>query len=133
MITEISQQTQFDVVPGLKAEWERTKPFIIEALKYDELYEIEDVECKIKEGTFLLWTGKQSAMITEIIEFPRKKTCNLLFCGGDYKELVEITKTIEEFCRLSGITKIFGGGRRGWLRKIKHLGWKNEFLISKDL
>ena len=45
MIAEISQQTQFDKVPGLKAEWERTKPLIIEALKYDELYEIDDVEC----------------------------------------------------------------------------------------
>lgn len=126
-------QSQFDKIPNLREEWLRSKPLIVKALKYDELYDISDVECKIEDGTFLLWTGKQSAMITEMQQFPRKKICNLLFCGGDFDELVEITKTIEEFCKLSGVDKLFGGGRSGWIRKIKHLGWKNEFLISKDL
>lgn len=130
---ETLQQTQFDKIPNLKQEWLKGKPYIIEALKYQDLYAIEDVECKIKDGTFLLWTGKQSAIITEFIEFPQKKTCNLLFCGGDFNEIVEITKTIEDFCHLCGVSKLYGGGRRGWLRKIKHLGWKPDFLIYKDL
>ena len=133
MMRETLQQTQFDRIEGLREEWLRVKPLIVKALEHDELYEIIDVEYKIGNGTFLLWTGKQSAMITEFQEFPSKKICNLLFCGGNFEELVQITSTIEDFCKLCGVTKLFGGGRRGWIKKLKHLGWKNEYLISKDL
>jgi len=130
---ETLRQTQFDKIPNLREEWLKSKPYIINALKHQDDYEIQDVECKIEDGTFLLWTGKQSAIITEFIEFPQTKTCNLIFCGGDFDEIVKMTETIEEFCRISGVTKIYGGGRKGWLKKIKHLGWKNEYLISKEL
>lgn len=130
---EFLKQSQFKNIPGLKEQWIFAKPYIEDALRFDDLYKIEDVTCKIEDGTFLLWTGKQSAIISEFIEFPRKKTCNILFCGGDFNEIVEITNTIEEFCRLCGVSRLYGGGRKGWTRKLKHLGWKNEYLISKEL
>lgn len=133
MTQEILVQSQFERIPGLQEEWLRIKHLIEKALEYDELYEIKDVEYKIGNGTFLLWTGKQSAMVTEFQEFPNKKICNLLFCGGNFEELVQITNTVEDYCKICGVNKIFGGGRPGWLKKIKHLGWKNEYLISKEL
>ena len=29
--------------------------------------------------------------------------------------------------------KLIAGGRKGWLRKIKHLGWKQDNYISKEI
>ena len=31
------------------------------------------------------------------------------------------------------IKRLYGGGRKGWIRKIKHLGFETEYLIRKEL
>ena len=40
---------------------------------------------------------------------------------------------IEEFAKKASIKRLYGGGRKGWIRKIKHLGFETEYLIRKDL
>lgn len=114
-------------------QWARSKPYIEKAMKYQDLYTIDDVCSKIEDGSFLLWPGTRSAMVTEFVDFPQKRVCNLIFCGGDYKELKEITDHVEIFAKKMNCTALYGGGRKGWLKKIKHLGWKSEYVIRKDL
>lgn len=116
-----------------RKDWEEAKKYIAPAIKHQDLYLLEDVEAKIYDGTFQLWPGKQSAFITEVNYFPQKTTINLLFCGGKYEELEAMLPLIQEFARRIGATRFYGGGRRGWLRKLKRLGFKSEYLISKDL
>ena len=41
--------------------------------------------------------------------------------------------SIETFAKKAGITRLYGGGRKGWIKKIKHLGFKEEYLLKKDL
>ena len=114
-------------------EWSRCKPFIEKAVKYQDSYTINDIEDKIRSGIFHLWPGKRSAYITEFVLYPQVKALNLLFCGGDYKELEEMLPSIEAFAKAAGIKRLYGGGRKGWIRKIKHLGFETEYLIRKDL
>ncbi len=134
-ITELSQpQQQSKILEPWEIEWQRCKPWIEKAVKHQDMYSIEDVEEQIRKGIFALWPGKNSAIITEIVVFPQIKIMNLIFCGGDYSELQSIVETsIEQFAKEIGIKRLAGGGRPGWLRKIKHLGWKNENVISKEL
>ena len=82
---------------------------------------------------FHIWPGKNSVMITEFVEYPRVKVMNLLFCGGDYKELEAMLPSFEQFAKHFGCKRIYGGGRKGWLRKIKHLGFAQEYLVRKEL
>ena len=110
-------------------QWERSKPYIERAMKYQDLYTIDDVCSKIEDGSFLLWPGTRSAMVTEFVDFPQKRVCNLIFCGGDYKELKEITDHVEIFAKKMNCSALYGGGRKGWLKKIKHLGWRSEYVI----
>jgi effector-binding domain-containing protein len=72
-------------------------------------------------------------MITEFVNLPQIKALNLLFCGGDFEELKKMLYYIEDFARNAGIKRLYGGGRQGWIRKLKGLGFKQEYLISKDL
>jgi len=120
-----------------KEEWEEkwvfAKPYIEEALRHTDCYNIEDVEDHIRQGIFHLWIGEKSAMITEIISYPRLKAMNLLFCGGDYKELQSMLPSMEQFAKHFGCTRLYGGGRKGWIRKIKHLGFVQEYMIRKEL
>ena len=39
-------------------EWERCKPYIAKAVKYQDSYTIEDIEDKIRHGIFHLWLAK---------------------------------------------------------------------------
>jgi hypothetical protein len=49
------------------------------------------------------------------------------------EELKKMLYYIEDFARNAGIKRLYGGGRQGWIRKLKGLGFKQEYLISKDL
>jgi hypothetical protein len=58
---------------------------------------------------------------------------HILCVSGKFEELEEMFKCIENYAREVGIKKITGSGRKGWLRKIKHLGFKPDYVVSKDL
>ena len=120
-------------LPEWQVQWQRCKPIIEKAIKHQSAYTIDDIEDKIREGIFLLWAGKQSAFITEFITFPQEIAMNLLFCGGKYEELEEMLDSIIVFAKGAGATKLYGGGRPGWKRKLKHCGFKTENIISKDI
>ena len=114
-------------------EWIRTKPLIAKAVKHQDAYTIDDIEDKIREGIFLLWASKNAAFVTEFVIFPQHTAMNLLFCGGDYKELEAMLPHIEEYAKQCGVKRLYGGGRKGWTRKLKHLGFVTEHLIRKEL
>lgn len=114
-------------------QWDYCKQFIEPALKHQDSYTIDDIEDKIREGLFHLWPGERSAIVTQFVLFPQMKGLNILFCGGDFEELQEMLPYIEDFARRGGIKRLYGGGRKGWIRKLKHLGFEKEYLIKKDL
>ena len=114
-------------------EFERCQHWIEKSLKYQDFYTIDDIEAKIRDGIAFLWPGKESAIVTEFVFFPKKKVLHILCIAGKYKEVEEIYMCIEEYAKKLGINKITGSGRKGWLRKVKHLGFKQENLISKEL
>tara|TARA_R110000796_G_scaffold69839_1_gene159018 strand:- start:4330 stop:4722 length:393 start_codon:yes stop_codon:yes gene_type:complete len=116
-----------------KEKWIFAKPLIKAALKHTDCYNLKDVEEGIKNGVFHLWVGEKSAMITEIIEYPQLRAINLLFCGGDYKELQSMLPSIEQFGKHFGCKRLYGGGRKGWLRKLKPLGFVQEYMIRKEI
>ena len=116
-----------------EVQWDRCKPLIEKAIEYQDSYTINDVEDKIRNGMALLLPGKETAIVTEFVVFPRKKVLHILCIAGNYKEVEEIYKSIENHAREIGIDKITGSGRKGWLRKVKHLGFKQEHMISKEL
>jgi len=116
-----------------KEDWIRCKPYIAKAVKYQDNYTIKDIEDKIEEGIFLLWAGKNSAFVTEFVVFPQNTAMNLLFCGGNYQELEAMLPHIEDYAKACGVKRLYGGGRKGWTRKLKHLGFETEYLIRKDL
>jgi len=114
-------------------QWDRCKPLLVKAMKYQDTYTIDDIEDKIRHGVALLWPGEKSAMVTELIPFPQMLSMNILVFGGNFKEFEKMLKHIETFAKEAGVKRLYGGGRKGWIRKAKHLGIKQEVLLSKDL
>jgi len=76
----------------------------------------------------------ESAIITEVAEYPRKKILRYFLAGGKNLDnwLEPIQKEIEKFAKNNQCNAIEVAGRKGWLRKLK--GYKQKiFLMSKEL
>ena len=103
-MTELSQpQQQSKTLEPWEIEWQRCKPLIEKAVKYQDEYSIEDVEEILRQGFFTLWPGKNSAIITQIVDFPQMKAMNIHFAGGEFQELQSIFFNIEQFAKKTGI------------------------------
>ena len=114
-------------------EFERLEPHIISALKHQDRYNLIDIKEKIGQGLFHIWPGKDAFYISSFGEFPKYRILNLFLCGGNYEELEEMLKSIEQFAKQWECKYLYGGGRKGWLRKIKHLGFEQEYIVKKEL
>jgi hypothetical protein len=97
------------------------------------MYNLTDIKENIRLGIFHIWGGKNSVIITYFTEYPRYKVLNILIGAGDYNELEKMLSSVEIFAKHYGCRKIFLGGRKGWSRKLKHLGFQKIFFIEKEL
>lgn len=116
-----------------EVEFDRLEPHIISALKHQDRYNLSDVKEKIRQGLFHIWSGKDAFYVSSFGEFPRYRVLNLFLCGGDYNELEEMLKSIELFAKEHECKYLTGGGRKGWLRKLQHLGFEQEYMVKKEL
>ena len=117
--------------------WEWCKPLVSSCLKYQEEWDILDVERGIATGRLMLWPhpskDQQAVIVTELVEFPQYRAMNLLFVAGKMSDCEEILEAVTTFARIAECKKIFGGGRVGWSRYATRHGFKKEHIISKTL
>ena len=119
-----------------QADWLRCKPWIEAALSYAHgTHTIQDVEDAIGSGHMQFWPGENCALVTELIDYPRKRALNFFLIGGDLQELVEKWEPhICEWARKAGCTHVIGVGRRGFERVFRSRGYSPVwFVIMKDL
>lgn len=119
-----------------RPEWDRCKKWIEDALVYAHgTHTIEDVESGIALGIFQFWSGKDSALVTEIITYPRMRVLNCWLMGGSLENLLsEIEPKIVEWAKHIGCTRIVGTGRKGFERALKSHGYEPVwFCLAKEL
>lgn len=125
-IVETSQQPQYD-----SEDW---KPFIQSAIEREDLrYTLEEIEEGISNHAYQLWSGKESAIITQVLSSEGKNVLNILLCGGSMKELLDELPQLEQFAKFFNCCSIIGGGRKGWIKVLKKHGFKQKFLIEKKV
>ena len=116
--------------------WNEVEPLIKKAL--DDTYTARDILDGLVKNSFQLfisWEDKvESAVITEVIQYPQKKVCRYFLAGGSNINnwLEPIQQEIEKFAKYNQCDAIEIAGRKGWLRKLK--GYKQKiYLMSKKL
>ena len=103
--------------------WNEIEPLIKKAL--DDCYTTDDI---LKGLVF------ESAVITEVAQYPQKKILRYFLAGGNNINnwLEPIQKKIEKFAKLNNCNSIEVAGRKGWARKLK--GYEQKiYLFSKEL
>jgi hypothetical protein len=89
----------------------------------------EDVEKAINEGNMQLWPASNSAAVTEIIQYARKKVLNVFLAGGDLQEIVGGLDAATEWAKSQGCDSMTLYGRKGWERVLDSHGFKPVMVV----
>jgi len=94
-----------------------------------------DIAAGLLSGRYQLWAGQNSAVVTEIIVYPRMRDLHYFLAGGDLDELKEIRPRIEDWGRKNGCSRVSLAGRPGWAKTfLKDEGYEPAwFILKKDL
>ena len=133
LTTQATSQPQQRFKEDWELEFDRLDKHIIRALKHQDMYNLSDIKQKIKSGLMYIWPNKDSVIITEFAEYPRYRVLSINLVAGNYKEVIEMLPSLEEFAKQCNCKKIIGGGRIGWKRKLKPHGFKEMNLLVKEL
>ena len=116
--------------------WNEVEPLIKKAL--DDCYTTDDILKGLVNNSFQLfisWNNKvESAVVTEVAQYPQKKICRYFLAGGSNMEnwLEPIQQEIEKFATHNNCDSVEVAGRKGWARKLK--GYEQKiYLFSKEI
>ena len=93
---------------------------------------LEELRGGIAKGEYQLWNGPHSALVTEVIDFPRERVLHFALAGGKLDEIEAMLPPILAWGREIGATRTTLSGREGWQRTfLKQLGWKVKAVVME--
>lgn len=107
------------------------RTYIEDALAYaGGTHTFEDIRDAVTAGTLQFWPGVTSAIVTEVIDTPRKRSLHFFLAGGNLAELEAMTPGILDWGREQGCTVAGLTGRRGWERTfLARTGWVPTLVL----
>lgn len=95
------------------------------ALRYAaETYSYEDVVNAVQSGEMFFWPADESFLITEVAQFPRKRTLHVFLAGGKLSEIKAMDESIVAYAEILECDAISLSGRAGWEKALGDLGYK---------
>ena len=128
-ITAIHPQDYFFV-------WADIEAYMAGAAKYTHgRYAVEDIYNELCKGNQQLWIAFDDkvygAVITEIMQYPQKRTLIMHFTGGvelpKWKD--EMLSVLRSFAKDNECDCIESYGRTGWKRIFKNDGFSSKFMF----
>ena len=119
--------------------WDDVAPLIGKALQHAEGELVpDDIKKHLDKGDLRLWValeGKETiaAMVTEVIQYPRKKIVRVITLAGKNMDMwYDFLPMIEGYAIRNGCSSLEAWSRKGMARKLKD--WKHSYdIITKDL
>ena len=119
--------------------WHDVEPLIKKALQHAEGELIpDDIKKHLDKCDLRLWVALEdketiAAMVTEIIQYPRKKIVRVItLAGKDMAMWYNFLPMIEGYAIRNGCSSLEAWSRKGMARKLKD--WKHSYdIITKDL
>ena len=119
--------------------WDDVVPLIERALQHAEGELVpDDIKKHLDKNDLRLWIaleGKETiaAMVTEIIQYPRKKIVRVITLAGKNMDMwYDFLPMIEGYAIRNGCSSLEAWSRKGMARKLKD--WKHSYdIITKDL
>jgi hypothetical protein len=105
-----------------------------EALKASgDVYDLIDIQDLLKDGMMQGHVEGDTWAITQVHDWPKKKSVNILYVVGSLENSIRLEGKITEWAKEIGADFITAVGRDGWWER-RTPGWKKVgTLYSKDL
>lgn len=92
-----------------------SQQLLLNALEYgDGTHSLEDVAMALNKDEMQFWPGKNTAIVTEILDYPQKKLIHVFLAAGDMNEVIRILPYIEKHGKKEGCQQLAMTGRKGW-------------------
>ena len=98
----------------------RCKKWVVDALDYaHNSHSFEQVIDIVKRGDAQFWAFSDGAIVTEIIEYPQRRTLRFWLAGGNLKTLLDVEPKIRKWSILYRCEAVEIIGRKGWEKVLK--------------
>jgi hypothetical protein len=116
-------------------EIKRCRKYLEPVFERYDTYNWQDVVENIEKGRWFLLAYPTSALLIEIIQYPRKKTLYIPAVGGNLDEVTSAQEQLETIAKKQGCKDIEFRGRKGWEKVAKKFkGYKTHYVvINKEL
>ena len=121
---------------GFTEAWERSKPFLANALEHSgNEYTVDDVLKEIQDDHAIFYPTRKGASVFRIVRYPQKRMLSIWLAGGDMKSGIDSILEAAEYHAVEhecdGIEVL---GRRGWERVLKPYGYEHKrVMLIKEL
>jgi hypothetical protein len=121
---------------GFTEAWERSKPFLVDALEHSgDKYSIDDVLKEIEDDHAIFYPVRNGATVFRIALYPQKRMLRIWLAGGDMEANIDGILEAAEFHaaehECDGIEVV---GRKGWERVLRPYGYKHKrVMLIKEL
>jgi hypothetical protein len=113
--------------------WPLVSKWCEQALEYaGNLLTLDDVKEAVANRDMQLWVicedeNAMAVCVTEIRSWPRTKVLTAIIVGGAGMEhwVGALDEVLVQFARAQGCRVLDAHGRRGWLKSLSALGWKD--------
>jgi hypothetical protein len=94
-----------------------------------------DVLSAVLDGRATLHETEGAAIVTEFIEYPRRRVLNFWLATGALGPVIELSRRVMEWGKGEGCAEAVFLGRRGWVKALEGEGWTQEpmVLMSRQL
>lgn len=96
---------------------------------------LADVRQMVADGRLQLWPASDTAVLTEVVQFPRKRILNYFLAGGNLDAISSLQPGILAWAKSHGCSQATFTGRPGWCRVLtREPGWSPGLVqFERDL
>ena len=120
---------------GFTESWQRSEPFLADALGFSGLHSVEDVLEEVKDGSAVFYPVKDGAAVFRLGEYPQKRVLLIWLYGGEMASNIEgVLEAAEFHAEELDCAELMIVGRRGWERVLKPHGFVHQgVVLTKDV
>ena len=118
-------------MPVWVEKFKECEKFIADALEYcNGTHDLQDVADQIARGELQLCPANETALVSQIITYPKRKAIHIFLAGGNIDELINMEESVFTWAKMQGCDMLTFSGRLGWSRsKLKQRGYKVDHMM----
>ena len=120
MQTTLKSTAHLNTLLSLRPEWVRCSKWIEDALQYAHgSHTLDDVSQTGVKGAAQFWPAEDAGLVTEIVDYPQRRTLRFWLAGGNLKTLERLEEKVIDWSKQGGCEACEIVGRRGWVKALK--------------